>query len=62
MPTPHKDDIITMIEDESRGKEAFDDDVMKVLRKMTCLDLFKLQRAFNQSYEIGRRKGREDNE
>jgi hypothetical protein len=57
---PKKDTIISAIEDETRGGEAFDDKVMEVLHKLSCADLFRLQAAFNQSYRRGRADGRDD--
>lgn len=55
-----KEHIIDHIEEESREGEAFDDDVVQVLKKITSADLFKLQRAFHQTYKIGVRVGKDE--
>jgi hypothetical protein len=45
-------EIISMIED-NRGGTAFDDDVVKVLLKLTVADLFVLQKAFRETFDLG---------
>lgn len=57
---PQKDLIIEQIEEESRRGEAFDDRTMEVLYKLSCADLFIVQRALFASYRMGREDGRDD--
>jgi hypothetical protein len=52
-----KQTIIDDIENMCRNGDAFDDDVVKVLKKLTCADLFVLHKAFKETYKIGHSRG-----
>lgn len=60
MAHPHKDKVLEVIEDESRAGEAFDEETLAVLYKLSVADLFRLQRAFRQSFQCGRRHERSE--
>lgn len=48
-----------MIEEE-RGGTAFDDNVVKVLKKLSTADLFIIQSAFRETYRLGVKSADED--
>lgn len=60
MAHPQKDQVIEAIEDESREGEAFDEDTLSVLYKLSVADLFRLQCAFFQSFKCGLKRGRDE--
>ncbi len=51
---PQKDQVITIIEDNTRNGEAFDEKTLAVLYKLSVTDLFTLQNAFQQAYRFGK--------
>ncbi len=54
-----KESIISEIEDDCLDGEAFDDDVVKVLKKLTLVDLCTLNKAFYRVYRYALDKGKE---
>ena len=62
MATPRKDEVITLIEDKARDGKVFDEATLKILRKLSIVDLYTLQIAFRDTFDIGFDCGAESEE